>query len=1315
MTSIYEKNNKLGLVFSENIDDPIYILNEKFQCEYSNVRYFPLNQKIHEFIHPEDLKRVDRLLKDILKIGYGTEEAHIKYEGNQFKWFEIKGRSFLESEDNTKKIFLICRDITKFKNLEFEIKESQARFGELADYVPEIQFWKLLQTREGKSVVQKTREMLELVLDNIPQLIYWKDTNLVYMGCNKNFALLNKIIEPTSIIGRTDDDLIWFKDNMKFIQTREMEIMKNDTAEYNTIESLTTLDGKQTWFEINRIPLHDSKGKVVGILVTYENITIRKRAEQKLKESEEKYRGILENIKESYFEVDLNGNFTFFNDALCELHGSSRTELLGANYKNFVDEDNKNKIIKVYRDVFETGKPKTNFIYQFRRENGEKVIAESSVYLKYDSDGTRIGFSGLARNITEKFSLEKKIKESEEKYRTIFNSSPDYIFITNTKGDILDMNPALLERIGITLDEVRFKNFSEFYTGDELDKLRDVGNSLIAGNEVKGLEVKAKTRKGEIFEYEVNAVPLKEDGRVTKILNLARDISLRKQTEQKLKESEKRYRHLFESSPYAIWLMDEDGTIVDCNSTMTDLLSVFKIDDLIGKKFSEVLSVLKRSEYLINVLKDRFKKFLKGERLGPLEFQITRMNGTKIWISIQSSLVKIGDKILTQAIIHDITEKKNIEQKIKDSEAKYRHLFESTPYSIIIIDRKGKIIDCNPATEKLFNRKIEDLINRNFLEISIKPEKVLPLFKERYETVLKGIIPEPLEVQISRSQDGHLMWISINDSLVEIGGETVFQVIIQDVTEKKFAEQELKKSQEELKILNRELEQKVLERTKDLIESEQQYRTTINSLSDPLHVVDRDLKIILANSTFDSWLIKLDIDEEIVGQNVFEAFPFLPDEVREEYEHVFNSGETLITEGSIVLNYIEIFTETRKIPIFSENRVSQVITIIRDITEHKKMENQLIESEENFRNMITNLDEGYYMVQWEGNLLYHNPAFCKIAGYDISETLIGQPPPFSWQKPEDQEKYRRELQENGIIRNYIVPVKKKNGENIVIQVNAHLIRDDDNNPMVIEGTFSDITEKFRLEQELLESERKLREQNIELKKLDKVKNDFITMAAHELKTPLISISGYTDYVLMKHKNQLNPEITTDLETVKRNVNRLEVLMDQLLDVLMIDENELKLQKELTNVSQIINECLDELSYLINEKNLEIMLNIDTDIVLNVDSTRIFTVFTNLISNAIKFTPDYGWIEISARKENNQYLFEIKDNGIGLVGDEFERLFKKFERIKPPIMDEHINIKDSGTGLGLYITKGIIAAHEGKIWASSEGENKGSTFSFTIPI
>ncbi|MFX0001266.1 MAG: PAS domain S-box protein [Candidatus Hodarchaeota archaeon] len=1060
MTSTFESYSKIGQIFSENIDDLVFIVNDHHQCEYTNFETFTEKKKINEFIHPNDFKRVNKLLKDIFRTDYGIEEVQIKYKDKPFKWFEIKGNGFIDNEDNKKKAILIGREITKFKNLEFEIKKSQARFGELADYVPEIQFWKLLQTREGKSVVQKTREMLEIVLDNIPQLIYWKDKNLVYIGCNKNFALLNKISEPTSIIGSTDEDLIWLKEDVKSIKYKENQVMKNDSAEYNAIESLSITDDQQTWFEVNRIPLHNPKGEVVGILVTYEDITIRKIAEERLKESEEKYRGILDNIKETYFEVDLKGNFTFFNHALIELIGYSKNELLGANYRNFVDEENKNKIFKVYNEVYRTSMPKSDFQFQFPKKNGDLITCESSVYLIYDSEGNKIGFSGLARDITEKFLLE---------------------------------------------------------------------------------------------------------------------------------------------------------------------------------------------------------------------------------------------------------------QKIKDSETKYRHLFENSPYSILVIDRKGFIIDCNPVTEKLFNRKIESLINKNFLDVSIKPEKTLPLFKQRYQSILSGIVPEPLEVQITRSKSAGLIWISIDDTLVEIGGETFFQVIIQDITEKKLAEQELKKSQEELQILNRELEQKVIERTKDLIESEQQYRTTIDSLNDPLHVIDKELRIMLLNKELKKWLYNLNIDSNILGRKHPEAFPFLPDKVYEEYREVFETGKSLITIETTLLPNFDVITETRKIPIFSEGKVSQIITIIRDISERKKMEDQLKESERNFRNMITNLDEGYYKTDIDGNILYHNPAFNNISGFAPDEKLIGKTIKNLWENLEDSENYIAELMKNGFIRNYIVRVKKFNRDKIIIQINAHLIRDENGNPIAIEGTFNDITEKFRLEQELKESEKKLRQQNIELRKLDEVKNDFITMATHELKTPLISISGYTDYILMKYRNQINAEITTDLLTVQRNVNRLEMLMDQLLDVLKIDENELKLQKESVNVSKIINDCLDELSYLINEKNLEIILNINHEIILNIDQARIFTVFTNLILNAIKFTPDYGWIKISSKKKDNHYTFEIKDNGIGLAQNEINRLFKKFERIKPPIINDHLHIKDSGTGLGLYITKGIISAHGGKIWASSEGINKGSSFSFTIPI
>ncbi|MFX1321611.1 MAG: PAS domain S-box protein [Promethearchaeota archaeon] len=1070
MSSSSKTTYNIGQIISENIEDLIFIYDMNFKCEYTNtnidleeLHVSTENKQLHHFIHPHDTVPMIDLLERTFKLGYGIAEIRIKYGDRIFNWYEIKSKRFVDTSKENK-VILFSREITKFKKMVQEIKVRQARFNELTETLPEIRYWKFLQSKKGIAAYQKTREMLELVIDNIPQLIYWKDTNLNYLGCNQNFAVLTGIKNPINIIGEKDDDLLWVKEDLTKIQENERRVMVNNKAEYHTIEFLVLHNGNKIWFEVNRIPLHNLDGEVVGILSTYRDITIRRVAEQKLRESEEKYRNILENIKESYFEVDLKGNFTFFNDALCDLQGIPRNELLGLNFKNLVDEENRNKIFQVYKNVYKTEIPESDFQFQFLKRNGEGVICESSIYLRYDSNRNKIGFSGLARNITEKFQLEQEIKKSEKKYRNIIENTKDVIVITGLDGKFLYVSPQFSEMLGSEIN-LKTKLFQNIHP-DEIQHLTELFSKAISQESIlmtEEVEFRAKHQDGHyIWLSSSSKNYYNDDGKVIGFITLLRDVTDKKIAEQKLKESEERYRHLFESSPYAIWLMELDGTILDCNSTMNNLLSAYERKDLIGKKFSEVLSIIKRPEFLINILKERLAKFIKGDNLSSFEFQITRVDGKKFWLDLQTTIVKVGN-------------------------------------------------------------------------------------------------------------------------------DTLLQVIIQDTTEKKIAEQKLKKSQKELQILNRLLEQKILERTLELRKSEQQYHTTIDSLGDSLHVVDRDLRIILMNQALKKWLRELNIKTEIIGAKISEVFPFLQDNIYEEYRQVFDTGLSLITTETTILPEIDVITETRKFPIFVQGKVAQVITIIRDITERKK-----------------------------------------------------------------------------------------------------------------------------IEQKLIESERKLREQNIELRKLDQIKNDFITMAAHELKTPLISISGFTDYILFKHKNALIPEIFEDLKTVQRNIKRLEILMDQLLEVMRIDEGRLQLQIEKINVSKIISNCLDELSYLINEKNLEIILNIDYEITLNIDPTRIFLVFTNLISNAIKFTPDYGWIEISAKKVNEKYFFEIKDNGIGLTKDEIGRLFKKFERINHPIGAKNVGIKDSGTGLGLYISKGIVEAHGGEIWAKSEGLNKGTTFSFFLP-
>ena len=1063
MASTITQINKINKIISENIDDPIFIINEKLVCEYANFEDFKKGKHIIDIFHPNDSKNVSKLMKNIFKFGYGNTESRIKSDMEQFRWYEIKGKRIVEDHEN--KAILICKDITKYKDIEREIKLSQTRYTQLADSLPEIKYWKLLQSKEGITAVRKSREMLELVINNIPQLIYWKDKDLVYLGCNSNFAKFNGLENPTSIIGRSSVNLNWLKEKSIYIEECERKVINNNNPEYNVVESLIIADGNQAWFEINRIPLLDLKENVVGILVTYEDITVRKIADQKLMESDEELKILNEEL--------------------------------------------------------------------------EQIILERT----------------------------KELRESEEKFRTIAEQSSLGIAILQ-EGYVIYTNQALSEITGYSINEISTWNRNEF----------------------------AKTIHPDDLPYVLEQIRSKMDGE-------------------------------------------------------TDQMSHF-------------------TARIINSSKEIR------------------------WLELHSKAINYQGRIADLITLIDITEKRIAEQRLIESERKFRHLYENSPYGIVLLNSKGTIIDINSTIPLMFGYDKENLIGNNYSTlIDVYPSdtksalRELPDILSQSRNLDSKVIPKLTEIY---KKDGTRVWVQSEISTIELDDEIIHQVIIQDITEKKNAEEKLK-------------------------ESERQYRTTIDSLGDPLHVVDKDLRIILVNKEFENWLERLNIDKEIFGKTIFEAFPFLPSKPREEYEQVFDNGMPLITMETTKLDDQEVITETRKIPIFSEGKVEQVITILRDITENKEMENQLKESEAKFRNMVNNLDVGFYKGAYKGKLLMHNQAFNRILGFKPHDRNVGVKSSRFFAVEDIEKQYYKELEEKGFIRNFIMQVSKKDGEIITLSVNAHLIYNSEGEPLEVEGTFSDITEKFKLEQELLESEKKLREQNIELMKMDQIKNDFITMATHELKTPLISISGYTDYVLMKYRSSLTPEITEDLLTVQRNVKRLEVLMDQLFEVMKIDEDKLKLQKEQINVSNIINDCLDELSYLINEKNIEIGLDINHEIMLNVDTTRIFTAFTNLISNAIKFTPDYGLIEISAKKMLKGYVFKVKDNGIGLTEEELGKLFKKFERIKQPDPIESINIKDGGTGLGLYITKGIVNAHGGEIHADSDGPNKGTTFTFTLPI
>lgn len=376
------------------------------------------------------------------------------------------------------------------------------------------------------------------------------------------------------------------------------------------------------------------------------------------------------------------------------------------------------------------------------------------------------------------------------------------------------------------------------------------------------------------------------------------------------------------------------------------------------------------------------------------------------------------------------------------------------------------------------------------------------------------------------------------------------------------------------------------------------------------------------------------------------------------------------------------------------------------------------------------MDNIPHLIIWKDiNLSFSgcNQNFAKFMGFNEPSLIIGKRENDSnWNytcliDTSDKEKFIMEM--NLPEYHNIESWNDKEGNSLLFDTNRIPLHDEENNVIGLLLTYEDITDRINKKKELeqkvkertrdlMESEKKLREQNVALKKLDDLKNEFISMAAHELKTPLISISGYVEYILTKYNEELNNEIKDDMSVVQRNIGRLKKYINQLLDVMRLDEDRFILNREETNVCQIIGSIIDELKYSIKEKKQNIVFDYKGDLFINADKERISQVFSNLLTNAIKFTPENGIIEISAEDNKAGFTFRVEDNGIGLNKLELKNLFNKFELSKYTDNGDYDTVK--GSGLGLYITKGIIEAHGGSIQAHSEGKNKGTQFKFNLP-
>ncbi|MFX0030783.1 MAG: PAS domain S-box protein, partial [Candidatus Hermodarchaeota archaeon] len=734
-------------------------------------------------------------------------------------------------------------------------------------------------------------------------------------------------------------------------------------------------------------------------------------------------------------------------------------------------------------------------------------------------------------------------------------------------------------------------------------------------------------------------------------------------------------RHLFEDSPYFVGLVDLKGNLIDCNNQAEHFLSVHKKEDIIGKDFRDIFSINKNNKYIIPTLEEIFGKLLKGEIIDPVVFKLYRTIGRFLWLNLRLSLIDIEGNKVIQFIVQDVTEKKEAEQKLKESEEKYKNLVENAQEGVWAVDENNNTIFVNLKLCEMLGYTKNDMMGSNLnLYLDDSMMELIDRYRPRREKGLK----DTYDLEFIR-KDGTLIQTSINAApiLNENGKFKGSFAYINDITNRKIAEQKLK-------------------------ESEKRYRNLFESM--PYVIVLINQKGIITDCNLGIKKLLGYDKKEIVGKefgNLQIIHPKYLPIILKRFKRLMKGEELHPIEiqiykkdGNLIwINYQSTLVDT------GDELLLQAI--VNDISEQKKAEQELVESEEKFRTIFEAIPDIYFLVD-------HDTTILDYKGKE--EDLYLPPELFLGKKLTDVMPVEiQELSLNAVkntiktkqpqLMEYALPIKN---ETRYFEA-RHLFFSEERVAIFIR----EITDRKKAD--LL-----IKEEVIKLKELDQIRKDLISRVSHELKTPLVSVVGGSELFLNNFKENMKDEELELIEIIQKGGKRLKHLIENLLDITRIEYSKFKLEKEEDDLCEIVKEISFEMKHLINERKLILNIEQPESLCIYIDRIRIEQVITNLLLNAIKNTPPMGIISLKLQKNEEWAEISVSDTGVGITKEEMNIIFTRFGKIERYGEGlEYIDIQ--GSGLGLFISKEIVDLHGGYIRAESEGRNKGSTFIVKLPI